>query len=98
MNNVPVTLGLRPENVLVHASEAANVLWLDGELSHIEYMGSELFAYFRVGTTSITSRVPASQSVGIAGKKRGEPVRIGLELAQAHWFDAGSGNNLKTSH
>mgnify|MGYP000502920606 CR=1 FL=1 len=50
-----VKLGLRPENVLVNASDEAGVLWLDSELSHIEYMGSELFAYFKVGATTITS-------------------------------------------
>ncbi len=93
-----VKLGLRPENVLVNASDEAGVLWLDSELSHIEYMGSELFAYFKVGATTITSRVPANQAGELATQKRGDRVRIGLQLAQAHWFDAASGNNLKTSH
>ena len=98
LSAVPVKLGLRPENVLVHASDAADVLWLDSELSHIEYMGSEVFAYFKVGSTGITSRVPANQSGDLAALKRGDRVRIGLELTHAHWFDAASGNNLKLSH
>ena len=84
--------------MLVNASDEAGVLWLDSELSHIEYMGSELFAYFKVGATTITSRVPANQAGELATQKRGDRVRIGLQLAQAHWFDAASGNNLKTSH
>ena len=98
LESVPVKLGLRPENVLVNANDGAEVLWLDAELSHIEYMGSEVFAYFKVGATAITSRVPANQSAAVAALKRGERARIGLELAHAHWFDAANGHNLKPSH
>jgi len=57
-----------------------------------------VFAYFRVGGTLVTSRLPASQAGTISQMKRGESVRIGLQLAQAHLFDAGSGVNLNTAH
>lgn len=98
LTNATVTLGLRPENVLVNASDAAGVMWLDSELSHIEYMGSEVFAYFKVGTATITSRVPANQSGELAKLKRGDPIRVGLDLPRAHWFDSTSGINLKNKH
>jgi ABC-type sugar transport system ATPase subunit len=93
-SELAIKLGLRPENVLVNASDESGVLWVDAEMSHIEYMGSEVFAYFRVGGTLVTSRLPASQAANISQMKRGEPVRIGLQLAHAHLFDAESGVNL----
>ncbi|TAG71706.1 MAG: sn-glycerol-3-phosphate ABC transporter ATP-binding protein UgpC [Burkholderiales bacterium] len=98
LTDAAVTLGLRPENVLVNASDATGVMWLDSELSHIEYMGSEVFAYFKVGGTAITSRVPASQSGALASLKRGDRLRVGLEISHAHWFDAAGGFNLKRQH
>jgi ABC-type sugar transport system ATPase subunit len=91
----PIKLGLRPEHVLVNQSQDQDVMWLDSELSHIEYMGSEVFAYFRVGGTSITSRVPASISTAVAQLKRGDKWRIGLQLSEAHWFEHDSGRNLR---
>lgn len=97
-SELAIKLGLRPENVLVNASDELGVLWIDAEMSHIEYMGSEVFAYFRVGGTLVTSRLPASQAATISQMKRGDPTRIGLQLAHAHLFDAESGVNLNTAH
>lgn len=94
LSNETVKLGLRPEHILVNPSDEPGVLWIDAELSHIEYMGSEVFAYFRVNGESITSRVPASLSAAIAALKRGEKRRIGLQLSEAHWFEASSGRNI----
>lgn len=57
-------------------------------------MGNEVFAYFRVGGTLVTSRLPASQAAAVSLMKRGDPARIGLQLAHSHLFDAESGVNL----
>ena len=95
---VPIKLGLRPENVLVNASDEKDVLWIDCAISHIEYMGSEVFAYFRVGDATITSRLPASQATLVSSLKRGDKVRIGLQLLHSHLFDAETGVNLNSTH
>jgi oligogalacturonide transport system ATP-binding protein len=95
---LPIKLGLRPENVLVNLSDEKDVLWIDCEISHIEYMGSEVFAYFRVGDASITSRLPASQATLVSSLKRGEKAHIGLQLLHSHLFDAETGVNLNSTH
>ncbi len=89
-----VKIGLRPENIIVAPTSDPRAVWVDAQLSHIEYMGNELFAYFRANDTPLTSRLPASVASEISKLGRGVSTQIGLLIHEAQFFDAENGTNL----
>ncbi|ODT81357.1 MAG: ABC transporter ATP-binding protein [Pelagibacterium sp. SCN 64-44] len=76
-----VTVGIRPEHLTIGD---AGDLSIEGTISLVEYLGSEIFLYVALhnGQTLLT------QAPGHARHERGEAIRLSLRAADAHFFDA----------
>jgi multiple sugar transport system ATP-binding protein len=81
-----VVLGLRPESLLITASDAGD---LTGTVEEIEPLGHELIVMVRVGAVPVTLRCEADQAVTM-----GEAVGIAVARGTHHWFDSGSEKRL----
>jgi multiple sugar transport system ATP-binding protein len=84
-----VTFGLRPEDV----HETTGAEWGEGRgpvvtarLELAETMGAETHLHFRTATTVLIARVRAAGRPAL-----NQPMRLGLDLSRAHWFDGVSG-------
>jgi ABC-type sugar transport system ATPase subunit len=83
-----VLLGVRPQDVDVHASAQADCI--EGGIEMIQLVGSEKLvdlAYGRGG--QLTAQVKADARLGV-----GQRVWIGFDAARLHLFDPASGRNL----
>jgi multiple sugar transport system ATP-binding protein len=80
-----MTLGIRPEHL--HINQPGDVQ-VDGTISLVEYLGSELFVY--VGLPNGSTLL--AQAPGNAKYSRGDKVTLSFRAADAHFFD---GNGLR---
>jgi len=77
----PVTLGVRPEHLVI--GEPADA-WVDGTLRIAEYLGSETMFYLTLTDGSDL----AVKADGLMTAKTGALVKIGIKAAACHLFDA----------
>jgi ABC-type sugar transport system ATPase subunit len=89
-----VKFGIRPEHITAGGHSEAAVVNVEGTLRFMEYMGSEVFVHFTLGSTPFTCRVPPDQMGDLATKQRGDTHHFGLQMQACHAFDLDSGNNL----
>ncbi len=86
-----VTWGMRPEHLVpVHAGEevaAGSVV--DATVNVVEPLGDEMLLYLSVGPHDIVAKVDAHEKARV-----GESLRIRVDVARCHVFDAESGENL----
>jgi multiple sugar transport system ATP-binding protein len=93
-NNKEVVLGLRPEAIHdgeerpVPQGKETEVVW-DMELRFVERLGPSQLATLRRGPWTVVARLDAR--LALAGRTA---LRVGLDLAQAHLFDAATGRAL----
>ncbi len=77
----PVTVGIRPEHL---ALNQPGDIAVDGTITLVEYLGSELFVYVALADgQSLLAQTP-----GNAQFKRGDKVLLGFKAGDAHFFDA----------
>jgi multiple sugar transport system ATP-binding protein len=79
-----VTLGVRPEDIRLDPTGG-----VPGTLELVEPMGNELFLYVRVGAHEVVARVAP-----VEVPHPPAPVRLGVNAARVHVFDAESGARL----
>jgi multiple sugar transport system ATP-binding protein len=77
-----MTLGVRPEDIAIHGDGT-----IPAVVDIVEPLGPENVVYLRCGSERITARTPPDTA--IAG---GDNVRLGINAARMHLFDAASGN------
>ena len=82
-----VTLGIRPENVLVSAGKRDG--WVPARVYVTELMGSETFVFLKLGREKIVARAP-----GDFRAETDSQVWIHVVTERAHFFDPGSGRRL----
>jgi oligogalacturonide transport system ATP-binding protein len=85
-----VTLGVRPQHFTVVGPEADNAL--TGRVSHVEFMGHEVYLYIHVEGQQIIAVVSASNYD--RSKINGDLVRLSPQPEAAHLFDRQSGENM----
>ena len=79
----PVTIGIRPEDIVIEASAEGQSI--SGLVELIEPVGSDTFLRIGIGEgVAITARVRADSSV-----QEGDQVGLGFPLEHLHLFDAG---------
>ncbi|MFC3704683.1 ABC transporter ATP-binding protein [Devosia honganensis] len=76
-----VTIGVRPEHLAIGQPGDLSV---EGTVSLVEYLGSELFVYVDLPG----GRTLLAQAPGNARYRRGDTVALGFRAADAHFFDA----------
>jgi multiple sugar transport system ATP-binding protein len=88
-NSGPITIGIRPEHVTL--GEADGGLKLNGTITIIEYLGSEVFVYVALPT----EQTILVQTPGNASFRKGEPIALTLGPENLHIFDA-AGQRIST--
>jgi multiple sugar transport system ATP-binding protein len=78
-----VVLGVRPEDVLLHADGAGTMAAL---VDVVEPLGSEQVLYLTVGGAQLTARAPADQPFAT-----GDALALGINAGHVHVFDPESG-------
>jgi oligogalacturonide transport system ATP-binding protein len=89
-----VKFGLRPEHIAAAARPQGDSVEVPSTLRFLEYMGSEVFVHFDIGTLPFTARLPSDQLNGLPDKPRGAGHGFHLQLERCHLFDADGGINL----
>jgi multiple sugar transport system ATP-binding protein len=100
LDDRPITLGIRPEDVSVAMESGPTLFSGESTIVHppitaparlelVEALGNEVFIYATVGPNTITARV-APQPLPSLGK----PITLAFDLAKAHFFDRESGNRV----
>ncbi|GLQ10542.1 sugar ABC transporter ATP-binding protein [Devosia yakushimensis] len=79
--NSRVSIGVRPEQFILGAG---GDLALQGTVTLVEYLGSEVFIYVRLGN----GQVVLVQGAGNSKIANGEAVTLSISAEQAHYFDA----------
>ncbi len=82
----PVAMGVRPEHLQPAAPEAAG---FDTRVEVVEPVGSEVFVNQVFGTHPLVSRLPPRQL-----PQAGATLRMAVDPAHLHFFDAGTGRRL----
>jgi multiple sugar transport system ATP-binding protein len=72
-------VGIRPEHFTANASDVA----LTCQVQVVEPLGSDTLVHFAVGNETLTARMPPETRV-----KAGETLKIGVDPAKIHLFDA----------
>jgi multiple sugar transport system ATP-binding protein len=80
------TLGVRPEDIELHANEAGSIPAL---VDAVEPLGSEQVLYFICDGAQVTARASAQASVTV-----GDAIALGIDPTRMHLFDAASGAAL----
>ena len=79
-----VTVGIRPEDVVVGDSQGVSV-----EVELIEELGNNRVAYTSLAGVEISAILPRQSTVA-----EGQPLRLGLPADALHFFDAQTGQRL----
>ena len=79
--NEPVTLGVRPEHLVIDEPADATV---EGKVEIAEYLGSETMFYLNLADGSALS----VKADGLMSAKPGASLKIGIKAAACHLFDA----------
>ncbi len=88
----PVILGVRPEDLSDPKADsgADSGCAIDATLEVIEPMGAETFLHLFTGATSFVARVRPAHGLSV-----NKNVRVAVDLAKAHLFDAGTEQVLR---
>ena len=78
-----VTLGVRPEDLRIAASDDAPGLCLDAVVEVVEKLGSEILLDVKSGTTTLVARVEPTVRAKVH-----EHVRLAMNPQRLHFFDA----------
>jgi multiple sugar transport system ATP-binding protein len=76
-------LGVRPEDVLLHANGAGTI---SAVVDVVEPLGPEQILFLNVGSVQLTARAPADVTVA-----SGDAIALGINANRVHLFDAESG-------
>ncbi|MCV2870335.1 sn-glycerol-3-phosphate ABC transporter ATP-binding protein UgpC [Defluviimonas sp. WL0002] len=82
-----VTLGIRPSEIKIAASDDAGAL--DARVEVTEYLGNEALLDLRIGRHEMVAEVPAADRV-----EPGRTIRVRFNEAALHLFDAQTGKTL----
>lgn len=85
-----VWFGLRPENIIIK-DEKENYNMVEAEISVVEQMGNEAYAYIKIGGTQYISRVPSKKAMGLKSGTKGE---FYLDVSNCHLFDYDTEENI----
>ena len=83
VNAQSVTLGVRPEDLSLHAGEAGSIAAV---VDVVEPLGSEQVLYFTCGEERVTARAPSNTPIAA-----GEAIALGINPNRMHLFDAATG-------
>jgi multiple sugar transport system ATP-binding protein len=97
LENTPVTLGIRPEDVSVAPESGPPLFTGESTIVHppvtaparldiVEALGNEAFVYATIGGHTVTARVAPRPFPA-----HGEPITLAFDLAKSHFFDRMSG-------
>ncbi|EHS51307.1 ABC transporter related protein [Rhizobium sp. PDO1-076] len=89
-----VTMGIRPQHLRVAAPETPGTL--NGRISHVEFMGHEVYLYVDIGPERVIAVVPSSQFDRSA--IRDDRIWLTPDIAQMHIFDRQSGDNISLAN
>ena len=100
IQNRPVTLGIRPEDVSVALEGAPTIFAGESTIVHppitaparldlVEALGNEVFIYTTVGPYAVIARI-APQPLPTLGA----PITMAFDLAKSHFFDRENGNRV----
>jgi multiple sugar transport system ATP-binding protein len=82
-NAQTATLGVRPEDILLHADDAGSIAAV---VDVVEPLGSEQVLYFTCDGERVTARAPAEATVAA-----GDAIALGINPKRMHLFDSGTG-------
>ncbi|WP_313291589.1 ABC transporter ATP-binding protein [Rhizobium rhizoryzae] len=85
-----LTLGVRPQHFRVVGSDEAGTL--AGKVSHVEFMGHEVYLYVKVEGSQVIAVVPSAQYD--RSKISGDTVYLAPQSENIHLFDRVSGENI----
>lgn len=89
-NGKKVWFGIRPENILSKdAREDDNLV--NGEVSVVEQMGNEIYAYFQVGKHQYTARIPSDKASDLT---YGINYEFWYDMNKCHLFDYETEENI----
>jgi multiple sugar transport system ATP-binding protein len=83
VNATSVTLGVRPEDLSLHAGEAGSIAAV---VDVVEPLGSEQVLYFTCDEERLTARAPSNTAIAA-----GETIALGINPNRMHLFDAATG-------
>ncbi|UJW74851.1 ABC transporter ATP-binding protein [Rhizobium sp. SL42] len=89
-----VTMGIRPQHLRIAAPETRGTL--SGRISHVEFMGHEVYLYVDIGAERVIAVVPSSQFD--RGAIRDDRIWLTPDIAQMHIFDRQSGENISLAN
>lgn len=85
----PISIGVRPEQFVLGDG---GDLSLEGTVTLVEYLGSEVFIYVRLAN----DKVVLAHSDGHSKVANGQMIKLSIPSAQAHYFDA-DGQSLRSA-
>jgi multiple sugar transport system ATP-binding protein len=100
IENRPVTLGIRPEDVSVAMESGPTIFAGESTIVHppitapakldlVEALGNEVFTYATVGPYTVTARIAPRPLPAL-----GEPITLAFDLAKSHFFDRETGDRV----
>ncbi len=100
LENRPLTLGIRPEDVSVVMESGPTIFAGESTIVHppttaparldlVEALGNEVFIYASIGPYTITARIAPQPLPSL-----GDPITLAFDLAKAHFFDRESGDRV----
>jgi len=100
LENRPLTLGIRPEDVSVAMESGPTIFAGESTIVHppttaparldlVEALGNEVFIYASIGPYTITARIAPQPLPSL-----GDPITLAFDLAKAHFFDRESGDRV----
>jgi multiple sugar transport system ATP-binding protein len=82
--DAPLTAGIRPEHLSLTGQDSG----LRAVVHDAEYLGHETLLYLRIDGIALTAPITVARLPGIRIFHKGETVRLSLNTAHLHWFDA----------
>jgi multiple sugar transport system ATP-binding protein len=100
IQNRPVTLGIRPEDVSVAMESGPTIFAGESTIVHppitapakldlVEALGNEVFTYSTIGPYTITARIAPRPLPAL-----GQPITLAFDLAKSHFFDRETGDRV----
>ncbi len=80
--NKTIAMGIRPENISIHAPSDASSIAVDATVEIAELMGSETFLHLSLAGNNFVAKIPAHLNYDI-----GDKVKIFFDLEKSHFFD-----------
>jgi len=85
-----VTIGIRPQHLKIAPPETPGTL--SGRISHVEFMGHEVYLYVNIGGERVIAVVPSSQYD--RSQIRDDHVWLSPDIRSAHIFNRRTGENI----